>query len=231
MADYSYDPTNIGGASGAAEQTFVQRVFNWMFWGLALTGIVAYFVSSTPVILTAIFGNMLIQIILVVGTLALVWNLSANINKMSPTAAVANFMVYAGLNGVILSYIFLVYTKSSIVSTFFITAATFGAMAFYGYTTKKDLSKWGSMAIMGLIGIIIASVVNFFVASSGLSLIISYAAVLIFVVLTAYDMQKIKNIGNSVGYNPNLAILGALALYLDFINLFIHLLRIMGRRR
>lgn len=234
----NYDPTNAGSnpfSGGSSpfvkEQSFVTRVFNWMFIGLALTAVVAYFVSTQPSILMMIYSNFLIQIILILGLLAMVWNLSANINKMSPTGAITNFTVYSGLNGILLSSIFLIYTQASIVSTFFITAATFGVMALYGYTTKKDLSKLGSIAMMALIGIIIASVVNMFLHNSGLEMIISYIGVLVFVALTASDMQKIKMIGQSANYNPNMAILGALTLYLDFINLFLMLLRILGSRR
>lgn len=231
-----YDPTNAGGAFGgpsdfAKEQSFVQKVFNWMFLGLAFTAIVAYFVSTVPAIMNMIYSNMLIMIVLMIGTFALVWNLSANIHKMSSQAATMNFFVYAGLNGVLLSSIFVVYASATIFQAFFITSATFGAMAFYGLTTKKDLTKLGSLAFMALIGLIIASLVNMFFQNSAFETIINYAGVLIFVALTAYDVQKIKQIGNSGNYHPNYAISGALSLYLDFINLFLFILRILGRRR
>jgi len=131
----------------------------------------------------------------------------------------------------LLSYIFAIYTASSIFSTFCAAAALFGAMAIYGATTKKDLSSWGSLLFMGLIGLIIAQVVNMFLHNEGFATILTYAGILLFVALTAYDMQRIKQIGQQAGYNPNMAILGALILYLDFINLFIRLLQIMGRRR
>lgn len=231
-----YDPTNVGGGFGgsidpAKEQSFVTRVFNWMFMGLGLTALVAFFVSSNPFIMNAIFGNMIIPIVLMLGTFGLVWNLSANFHKMSAGAATMNFFVYAALNGVMLSTIMLVYTASSITSAFLVSSITFAAMAFYGATTKKDLSGLGSLCFMGLIGLVIAQLVNMFLHNTGFDMILSYLGVLIFVGLTAYDMQKIKQIGQSSGYHPNMAIMGALRLYLDFINLFLYILRIMGRRR
>lgn len=232
----NYDPTNVGSNWGGAfdhakEQSFISKVFNWMFLGLATTGIVAYFVSTNEAILKVVYSNMIVTIVLMIALFAMVWNLSANINKMSPQAAAINFFIYSALNGVFLSAIFLIYTQSSIFSTFCIAAAVFGAMAFYGATTKKDLSSWGSYLFMGLIGLIIAHFINIFLNSTGLASIINYAGVLIFVGLTAYDMQKIKSIGQQVDYKPQLAVLGALTLYLDFINLFLYLLRILGDRR
>ena len=228
----NYDPTNTKPANWQmAEQSFMTKVFNWMFLGLAATGVVAYFVSTNEMILKAIYGNKLILIILVIGLFAMVWNLSANITKMSYQSAATNFFIYAALNGVLLSSIFIVYTASSIFSSFFVTAATFGAMALYGATTKKDLTGIGSFAFMALIGLIIAQVANMFLHIEGLAAIINYAGVLIFVALTAYDVQKIKRIGESNDYHPNLSIRGALTLYLDFINLFLFILRIMGNRR
>lgn len=230
----NYDPTNTGSSFGgfqAAEQSFMSKVFNWMFLGLAATGVLAYIVSTNEMIIKAIYGNMFILIILMIGLFAMVWNLSANITKMSPQAAATNFFIYAALNGVFLSSIFIVYTASSIFSAFFTTAATFGVMALYGATTKKDLSGIGSFAFMALIGLIIAQVVNMFLHNSGMAALINYAGVLIFVALTAYDVQKIKRIGETGNYHANLAISGALALYLDFINLFLFILRIMGNRR
>lgn len=232
----NYDPTNtgtggFGGNWQVAEQSFVTKVFNWMFLGLAATAAVAYFVSTNPTIIKVIYGNMLIFWALAIGLLIMVWNMSANITKMSPQAAATNFFIYAALNGVLLSSIFIVYTSASIFSAFFVSAATFGVMAIYGYTTKKDLTGIGSFAFMALIGLIIAQVVNMFLQNSGLDMILSYVGVLIFVALTAYDVQKIKEIGQRADYHPNLAITGALALYLDFINLFLFILRIMGNRR
>jgi len=239
MNNFGYDPTNSGGGFGntpsgnwqAAEQSFVTKVFNWMFIGLLATGVVSYIVSSNPLLLQAIYGNQIVFWVLAIGLFGMVWNLSANITKMSAQSAAINFFIYAALNGALLSSIFIVYTASSIFSTFCICSATFGVMALYGATTKKDLTGIGNFAFMALIGLIIAQVVNMFLHSSGLESIMNYAGVLIFTALTAYDVQKIKQIGSSVNYHPNFAISGALALYLDFINMFLYLLRLFGDRR
>lgn len=235
MSDFSFDLSNpedrFDSGSQSQEQGFVSKVFSWMFMGLLATGVVAFLVVSNPIIIKTLFSSPIMMIFLAIGTLALVWNLSANMHKMTPAAASANFFIYAGLNGVMLSSIFLIYTAQSIFSTFCIAAVTFGITALYGATTKKDLTKLGSLLFMALIGLIIASVVNMFFHSTGLASLINYAGVLIFVGLTAYDMQAIKKIGQSYGYSPNFAVLGALKLYLDFINLFIYLLRIFGDRR
>lgn len=235
MSDFSFDLSNpedrFDSGSQSKEQGFVSKVFSWMFMGLLATGVVAFLVVSNPIIIKTLFSSPIMMIFLAIGTLALVWNLSANMHKMTPAAASANFFIYAGLNGVMLSSIFLIYTAQSIFSTFCIAAVTFGITALYGATTKKDLTKLGSLLFMALIGLIIASVVNMFFHSTGLASLINYAGILIFVGLTAYDMQAIKKIGQSYGYNPNFAVLGALKLYLDFINLFIYLLRIFGDRR
>ncbi len=233
----NYDPTNAGGGFGkspigfATQQGFVTKVFNWMFMGLLTSGLIAFMAATNPIIVKTLYSNMFVMIVLGIGCLALVWNLSANIAQMSPATAATNFFIYAALNGLLLSSIFLVYTSASIFSTFLIAALLFAVMAAYGATTKQDLSGIGSMMFMALIGLIIAQVVNIFMHNSALDSVISYAGVLIFVALTAYDMQKIKQIGQSVGYNPNYAVTGALALYLDFINLFLYLLRILGDRR
>ena len=165
--------------------------------------------------------------------LALVFLLSARVAKMSVGAAQATFWVFATLMGASLAYIFIIYTETSIARVFFITAGTFGAMSLYGYTTKKDLTGWGSFLFMGLIGIIIASIVNFFLASSALHFAISVIGVLVFVGLTAYDTQRIKNSyyeGDSTAVASKKAIMGALSLYLDFINLFLMMLRLFGSR-
>lgn len=232
----NYDPTNAGnsfniGVNPAKEQSFIARVFNWMFLGLGASALSSFIFASNPAFMKVLFTNQVLFWGLAIGLLAMVWYLSANITKMSFQSAAITFFIYALLNGVVLSSIFVIYTASSIMSTFFVAAATFGAMALYGFTTKKDLTGLGSLLFMALIGLIIASVINMFLHSSMMETIISYAGVLIFVGLTAYDVQKIKEIGQSSNYHPNLAIIGALRLYLDFINLFIHLLRIMGNRR
>jgi uncharacterized protein len=216
--------------------SFVRSVYNWMAIGLALTGFVAFYVSSNESLMRLIFGNQLIFFGLIIGQLALVFSLSARVHKMQASTATGLFLLYAGLNGVIFASIFLIYTSTSITSTFFICAATFVTCSIYGWTTKRDLTSMGGFMAMGLIGIIIASVVNMFIRSSGMNMIISYIGVLVFVGLTAYDTQKIKNMaltqpaGIDQGAIRKGAILGALSLYLDFINLFLMLLRILGNR-
>ena len=214
-------------------RAYMLRVYNYMASALALTGIVAMAVSTSPALMQAIFGTGLHWIVML-APIGLVFFLSARIHKMSFGAAQATFWVYAGLMGLSLASIFLVYTGESIARTFFITAGTFGAMSLYGYTTKKDLSGWGSFLFMGLIGIIIASIVNIFMASTMMHFIISVIGVLVFVGLTAYDTQGIKetyNVSDSGEVMQKKAIYGALRLYLDFINLFLMLLRLFGARR
>ena len=210
----------------------VTRAFVWMTLGLAITGLTALFVADSNLI-EVLFSSGSFWM-LVIAELAVVWFLSSRVMTLSMPVATAAFAVYSLLNGVTLSPIFLVYTGESITSTFFITAATFGTMAVFGYTTKRDLSSWGSYLMMGLIGLIIASVVNIFLGSSLLMWAVSYLGVLLFVGLTAYDTQRIKEmIAQSVGdeeQTKKVALLGALNLYLDFINLFIYLLRLFGRR-
>ena len=219
----------------AEQQRFMVRVYNWMTTGLGITGMVAYTVADTPSLTEMIFGNSLISIGLIIVQIGLVFWLASRVMQMSVQQATGIFLLYAALTGVTFSVVFLTYTASSITSTFLVTAGTFGAMSFYGYTTKKDLTSWGSFLFMGLMGIIIASLVNMFLQSEAMNWIITYAGVLIFVGLTAYDTQKIKemNILGNEGTDEDTkeAIRGALSLYLDFINLFLMLLRIMGNRR
>jgi hypothetical protein len=216
---------------------YVRGVYNWMGIGLALTGFVAYYVSTSEALLRLVFGNPLLLIVLFIAEFGLVFSIAGRVDRMSAGTATALFVIYSGLNGVTLSAIFLVYTQSSIVSTFFICAATFIACSLYGWATKKDLTSLGGFMVMGLIGIIIASLVNLFIKSSGLSVIISYIGVFVFIGLTAYDTQKIKNMAMTQPANLDGAvirkgaILGALSLYLDFINLFLMLLSILGQRR
>ena len=216
---------------------FIRSVYNWMAIGLALTGFVAYYVANTPALVQVIFGNRLLFFGLIIGELALVFIISSRIQKMQASTATALFVLYSILNGATLSFIFLVYTASSITSTFFICAATFVACSIYGWTTKRDLTSMGGFMTMGLIGIIIASVVNMFFRSSAMSMIISYIGVIVFVGLTAYDTQHLKTMainqpdGLEAGVVRKGAILGALKLYLDFINLFLMLLRILGGGR
>lgn len=213
------------------QNTLVRQVYAWMGAGLAITAIMALVTLSSPAILKAVFSNRLLFYGLIIGELALVFILSGAINKLSETAATMLFVAYSALNGVTLSLLALVYTSSSIASTFVITAGMFGAMSIYGYVTRRDLTSWGSFLFMGLIGIIIASVVNIFVASSTVSWVVSGIGVIVFTGLTAYDTWKIKALAAEgiTGRKP--AILGALTLYLDFINLFLMLLRFTGNRR
>jgi len=216
--------------------TFIRSVYNWMAIGLGITGFVAFYISNSEAMLKLIFGNQLIFFGLIIGELALVFSLAGRVHKMQASTATSLFVLYAALNGATLSAIFLIYTKSSIASTFFICAATFVASSIFGMATKRDLTSMGQFMFMGLIGIIIASVVNLFVRSSGMSLIVSYIGVIVFVGLTAYDTQKLKTMalsqpdGLDAGAIRKGAILGALTLYLDFINLFLMLLRILGNR-
>ncbi len=232
MASYSLPQTQVQ----ARVNGFIRSVYNWMAVGLGLTGFVALYVSSSESLIRLIFSNQILFFGLIIAELAMVFYLSARVQKIQASTATALFVIYAALNGITLSFIFLVYTRSSITSTFFICAATFVACSVYGMITKRDLTSLGGFMMMGLIGIIIASVVNMFVRSTGMSMIISYIGVLVFVGLTAYDTQKLKNMamtqpdGLDAGVIRKGAILGALSLYLDFINLFLMLLRILGNR-
>jgi uncharacterized protein len=216
---------------------FVRSVYNWMSIGLALTGFVALYISSNDALMRILFSNPLLLIILIIAQLGLVFSVSGMVHKMSAGTATSLFVLYAALNGVTLSFIFLAYTQASIVSTFFICAGTFVGCSIYGWTTKRDLTSFGGFLMMGLIGIIIASLVNMFIQSNAMTMIISYIGVLVFVGLTAYDTQKLKNMaltqpaGVDAGVVRKGAILGALSLYLDFINLFLMLLRIFGQSR
>lgn len=201
---------------------------------LAITGVTAFGVASSPNLLALIFSSKLLFFGLIIAELALVILLTARLQKLSLTTATLFFVLFAVINGVTLSSIFVIYTMASIAQTFFICSATFGVMAVYGYTTKRDLSSMGKLLFMALIGLIIATVVNIFMRSSGLDMAISYIGVLVFVGLTAWDTQKIKlmlaNAEDMGEGAQKIALIGALSLYLDFINLFIYLLRIFGRR-
>ena len=222
-------------AVAAEQQRFMVRVYNWMGGGLAMTGGVSWYVAQSEPILKLLVTTPILFMVLLVVELGLVFYLAARVMTMSVSQATGVFILYAGLNGVTLAPLFLLYTSASLASTFLVTAGMFGAMSFYGYTTKKDLTSWGGFLFMGLIGIILASIVNFFMQSSALYWAITYIGVFIFIGLTAYDTQKIKemNILGNEGTDEDTkeAIRGALTLYLDFINLFLMLLRIMGSRR
>lgn len=210
-------------------------VYGWMTFALALSGLCAWLVGTTPNLAKNLLTGGMFWV-LAIAQIALVFVISGLIRKLSAAMATALFIAYAALNGLTLGIIFVVYTASSIAVTFLVTAGTFGAMALVGTVTKLDLSKFGSILFMGLIGLIIASIVNMFWANSTLYWIITYAGVLIFTGLTAYDVQKIKNLcysveGQGFEVTRKIAILGALTLYLDFINLMLYLLRILGNRR
>jgi FtsH-binding integral membrane protein len=217
--------------------SFVRSVYNWMAIGLGITGVVAYGVANSPVVKEIVFGAPLVFFGLIIAQLVMVYMISARIERMQASTATMLFIVYSALNGATLSSIFLAYTQSAITSTFFVCAATFTACSVYGWTTRRDLTTMGGFLTMGLIGIVIASVVNMFVQSGAVSTIVSYVGVLVFVGLTAYDTQDIKNMalsqpdGIDAGAVRKGAILGALKLYLDFINLFLMLLRIFGSSR
>jgi len=213
----------------------MRKVYVWMAMALAITAITAYGVASSPALTGLIFGNKLIFFGLIIAELVLVFWVSARIEKLSLTKATLMFIVYSVLNGATLATIFFAYSPEIITKTFFVTAGTFGSMALYGYFTKSDLSSWGKLLIMAVIGLIIAGVVNIFLRSSLMDLVVSVIGVLIFVGLTAYDSQKIKrmlmmqaDMGETA---QKVALMGALSLYLDFINLFLYLLRLFGRER
>ena len=235
MEDYSKPRYASQDAIAGEQQRFMVRVYNWMTGGLALTGGMSWYVSTNETILNFLVTNPILFYGLCFIELGLVFYLGSRVMKMSASQAMGVFFLYAGLNGVTLAPLFLMYTNASLASTFLVTAGTFGAMSFYGYTTKKDLTSWGSFLFMGLIGIIIASIVNMFMNSPALYWAITYIGVFIFIGLTAYDTQKIKemNILGNEGTDEDTkeAIGGALRLYLDFILLFIYLLRILGDRR
>lgn len=210
---------------------FFNAVYGWMSAGLALTAVVAWAVSHNAAILQDVL-NPGTLIVLVIAQLALVWTISAAVKRINATVATALFMLYAALNGVTLSVVFLIYAHATVAAAFIVTSAMFGAASLYGYTTKRDLSGLSGILFMALIGLIVASVVNIFWASSGLFWIITYGAVILFTVLTAFDTQRLLDVANQTQYDGALAarysIVGALVLYLDFINLFIYMLRILG---
>tara|TARA_Y100000590_G_scaffold364139_1_gene422269 strand:+ start:26067 stop:26768 length:702 start_codon:yes stop_codon:yes gene_type:complete len=213
-------------------RSYMLRVYNYMASGLFITAIVAY-VAATSGIYLSLSQTPLIWIVMF-APIGMVFYLSARITRMSAAKAQTAFWVFSGLMGLSLSYIFLAYTGNSIARVFLVTSGAFGALSIYGYTTKKDLSAWGSFLFMGLIGIILASIVNIFIGSSGMQFAISILGVLIFAGFTAYDTQQIKEIyfqGDSSDVAGRKAIMGALRLYLDFINLFILLLQLFGSRR
>ncbi len=238
--------TTVGDRVDAGLRAHMLRVYNYMVGALALTGAVAYVVANSPVLLNMLYKSVLtnggvalqptiLGWAVMLAPIALVFFLSFRVMQMSQAAAQATFWVYAGLTGASLASILIVYTGASVAMTFFVTAATFGTMSLYGYTTKRDLTGMGNFLFMGLIGILIASLANMFFKSSAMNFVISVLGVLIFTGLTAWDTQKIKNtyyqLGGDVAVAGKAAIMGALSLYLDFLNIFLFLLRFMGNRR
>lgn len=218
-------------ATSSVLSTVMRKVYVRMFLALVVTAFTALYVASSPALLTTILGSRAIFFGLIIAELAVVFILSGRINKLSTATAALLFYLYAILNGVVFSSIFVVYELGSIAYTFFITAGVFGAMSVYGLVTKNDMTRFGSYCVMALFGLIIATVVNIFVASSTLDWIISFVGVALFIGLTAWDTQKIKNAAYEVEPSQmgKLATIGALSLYLDFINLFLYLLRFFGR--
>ena len=221
-------------SSALSFPALMSKVYLWMTLALVVTGMTAYYVASSPAILYAIVSNQIAFWGLFIGELVLVFVLSSRIMSLSFVTASLMFVIYSIMNGVFFSFILLAYTEQSIATTFLITAGTFGAMSLFGFVTKRDLSTMGRILFMLLIGLLIATVVNIFMKAEGLALILNYAGVVIFVGLTAYDTQSIKQMlqehGDKEGAEK-IALLGSLSLYLDFINLFIYLLRFFGESR
>src|SRR5258706_8246216 len=230
----SYPPTPLVGADAQLRQSsFLGQVYAWMTAGLLVTSAVASYTASAPSVLNLIYGNPFTIWILFIAQIGVVIGLSAAIDRLTPSAATALFVAYAALNGLTLSAIFLVYTSTSIAQAFLATAATFGVMSLYGATTKRDLSTAGNLLVMALIGFVIGSIINLFWANSALYWVLTYLGIAVFIGLTAWDTQQIKRMSEQAQDDTSarqLAIFGALKLYLDFINLFLLLLRVFGSR-
>ena len=224
-------PSAIG--ADARVSAFLRSVYGWMFFGLAVTAVVATFVAGSPTLVNALVANRLLFFGLIAAELGLVFYLSARVASLAPSTAAGLFIVYSGLNGVTLSLILLAYTGASVANAFFVTAGMFGAMAVYGTTTKTSLAGWGSFLFMGLVGVVLASIVGIFWQNDALQFVISVVGVIVFTGLAAYDAQRLKAMALAIpeGQLGSYAISGALSLYLDFINLFLSLLRLMGNRR
>ena len=234
MDRYPRSGAIVQGRSGL--QTYMAQVYGWMTVGLLLTAFIAWFAANTPAVMMFVFSSKITFFGLIIAQLGLVFVLSGMVQRLSAGMATTLFMLYSALTGLTLSSIFLVYTYSSIASTFVVAGGMFGVMSLYGYTTKRDLSGFGNMLFMALIGILLASLVNFWLKSEALMWAVTYIGVIVFVGLTAYDTQKLKNIGEQIDVRDastlrKYSILGALTLYLDFINLFLMLLPIFGNRR
>lgn len=215
--------------------SFIYLVYGWMALALSITAAISYYISTNPAIYSYLFSSPGLPMLLFIAQLGLVIALSAMINRLSYTAAVVLFILYAAMLGITLSTIFFVYTSGSIYATFFVTAGTFGIMAVYGFVTKTDLTAIGSFCLMALLGLIVGSLVNMFLQNQVMDYVLSAVGVLLFTALTAYDMQKIKQLAYNDTSDENtrskLALLGALTLYLDFVNLFLYMLKFMGKKK
>ena len=227
----AFATTSVAGAERVT--AFLRKVYGWMFVGLGITASVAYAVTGTPAVFRAVFGNPILFFGLIIAELGVVVFLSARVQKLAPTTAAALFVAYSALNGVTLAGILFLYTQQSIFSTFVVTAGMFGALALFGTMTKRSLAGLGQFAFMGLIGVLLASLVGMFWHSSGLQFGISIVGVIVFTALTAWDAQRLKQwaVSTPDGQTGSFAIVGALSLYLDFVNLFLFLLRFLGSRR
>ena len=227
----AFATTTVAGAERVT--AFLRKVYGWMAVGLGVTAVVAYTVASSPALLQTIFGNRMVFFGLVIAELGLVFYLSARVNRMAPGTAAGLFLVYSALNGATIAGILLVFTGASIATTFVVTAGMFGALALYGSTTRRSLAGVGQFVFMGLIGLVLASLVGMFWHSDALQFAISVVGVIVFTGLTAWDAQRLKQmaVATPEGQVGSFAVVGALALYLDFINLFLFLLRFFGGRR
>ncbi len=231
---YQSDDIRLVSGVDTGLSNFFKQIYLWMAMGIGITGLSAWYISNSPALLKMLYSNRIVFYVLIFAQLGLVFFLSARVLQMSFSSALLWFSLYSLLTGVTMSYIFLLYTGESIAIVFFITAGTFAAMSIYGFTTGQDLSRFRNILLMGLFGVIIASVVNIFLKSSILYWAVSIIGVVVFVGLIAYDTQKLKNYYyqfNDEAVTKNVSVLGALTLYLDFINLFLMLLRIFGRRK
>jgi FtsH-binding integral membrane protein len=236
MQEYGNFNKGLSGTRDVAAEGFMAKVYLWMALGLAATAVISYYTAASPERLSALFGRgMSVFLVLAVVEIGIVFYVSSRIEKLSVTAASTLFFIYSALNGLTIAPIFLAYTDESIASTFLTTAGMFGVMSVYGTVTKRDLSGWGSFLMMGVIGLLIAGVINIFFASEKTGMVIAIVGVFIFIGLTAYDTQKLRNMAARVSGDDDTAgkyaVLGALALYLDFINMFLYLLRLFGKRR
>jgi uncharacterized protein len=237
MERFDYVPNQLPRVAtvGTAEQVsaFLRVVYGWMCVGLGITASVAWVVAGSPGILLTIAQNRPIFWALIIAQLGIVFVMSARVDKLSPTTAAALFVAYSGLTGVTMAFVLLAYTGASVASTFVVTAGMFGSMALYGTLTTRSLAGWGQFLFMGLVGVVLASIVGIFWQSSALQFVISFCGVIVFTGLTAYDAQRMRNMAVSLpdGRVGAYGVVGALALYLDFVNLFLMLLRLFGGRR